>query len=181
MPRGSVSGGKPCLLELAFHGTHGRKLVGYFLDQFSEIPLFVASMGLSTEGIGYYSLGSLGRGVVDPDVMMSGGQVRGESEDKQSVSESRGLTRLVCHNGKAERPSRPVSGLLSNSYVSSPSSATVQIIDLIRMCQSHPGSCRNPDPSYSLLRILSTTHPPHSPSLYQISPSHGIITSSSQH
>jgi hypothetical protein len=70
MPRGSVDGGKPSLLELAFHGNHGRKLVGYFLDQFSEIPLFVAAMGLSTECIGYCSLGSLGRGVVDPDDLM---------------------------------------------------------------------------------------------------------------
>jgi hypothetical protein len=70
MPRGSFSGGKPCLLELAFHGTHGRKLVRCILHQFSEIPLFVASMGLSTECIGYYSLGSLGRGDVDPDDLM---------------------------------------------------------------------------------------------------------------
>jgi hypothetical protein len=45
MPRGSIGGGKPSLLELAFHGTHGRKLVRCILNQFSEIPLFVASMG----------------------------------------------------------------------------------------------------------------------------------------
>jgi hypothetical protein len=94
MPRGSIGGGKPSLLELAFHGTHGRKLVRCILHQFSEIPLFVASTGLGTECIGYHWLGSLGRGVVETHDLMSGGQVRIESEDKQSSSDSRGLTRF---------------------------------------------------------------------------------------
>jgi hypothetical protein len=67
VPRGSVGGGKPSLLELAFHGANGRKLVGYILNQFSEVPLFVASMGSSTECIGYHWLGSLGQGLVYPD------------------------------------------------------------------------------------------------------------------
>jgi hypothetical protein len=56
------------LRRLAFHGVHGRKLVGYLLDQFSEIPLLVVSMGPSTARIGYCQLSILGNELVIRDV-----------------------------------------------------------------------------------------------------------------
>lgn len=59
MPRGTIGGGEPSLLELAFHGAYGRKLVGYMLDQFSEISLFVVFIRPSTAHIGYCKLAVL--------------------------------------------------------------------------------------------------------------------------